>query len=82
MVFLRVAISHRFYFTLYLFMQSFLLLDGTASAIFSHLSAVLAGKVFSACSNNFCSSLVQGAGLVPVSRICCSAIAEIRRQFL
>ena len=56
-------------------MQSFLLRVGTASQILSHLSCVLAGKVFKACSNSFCSSVVHGAGLVPASRICCSTIA-------
>ena len=62
--------------TLYLFIQSFLLRVGITSAILSHLFSALAGYVFSPCSNNFCSSAVQGAGLVPVSEINCSAIAE------
>ena len=70
--------SSIFFHTLYLFIQSFLLLEGTASDILSHLSGVLAGYVLRACSSNFCSSVVQGAGFVPVSLICCSAMAVVK----
>ena len=62
--------------TLYLFMQSFLLRAGRQSEMQSHRSLVLAGYVFSACSSSFCSSVVQGAGLVPSSNTCCSATPE------
>ena len=53
--------------SLYLFMQSFLDLLGTASAILSHLSGVEAGNVLSACSSSFCSSGDQAVLLTPAS---------------
>ena len=53
--------------SLYLFMQSFFDLFGTASATLSHLSGVEAGKVLSACSSSFCSSVDQGEVFSPAS---------------
>ena len=46
----------------------------------SQRSGVLAGNVFKACSNRFCSSVVHGAGLLPVSMICCSATPTTREN--
>ena len=52
--------------SLYLFIQSFLLLLGKQSEIFSHRSVPNdAGYVFSACSSNFCSSALHGARFTP-----------------
>ena len=56
-------------------MQSFLLRLGMDSAMRSQRSGVLAPYVFMDCSSSFCSSAVQGAGFIPVSRSWASAAA-------
>ena len=63
--------------SLYLFMQSFLLLFGKQSEIFSHLSVPNeAGYVFKACSNNFCSSELHGVRLTPCTSAADSVLTE------
>ena len=56
-------------------MQSFLLRLGMDSAMRSQRSGVFAPYVFMDCSSSFCSSAVQGAGFMPVSRSWASAAA-------
>ncbi len=64
-------------------MQSFLLRVGMHSAMRSHLSVTVDGKVLSACSRAFCSGTDQGAGFVPCSATNCSAGAfDLRRAKL
>ena len=58
--------------SLYLTIQSFLLLDGKQSAIFSQRSAKVPGYVFKACSKVFCSWTDHGAGFEPCSASNCS----------
>ena len=63
--------------SLYLFMQSFLLLFGRQADIFSHLSLPKdAGYVLSACSRSFCSSVLHGATFKPWT----SAAVSVRTE--
>ena len=63
--------------SLYRFMQSFLLLFGKQSEIFSHRSApIAAGYVLRACSSNFCSSALHGARFTPCTSAALSVLTE------